>query len=110
MLSSLYLSLPVLSKIYFSFVDPCTFSSPACCTPIPHPATPPLPIRYRMDYMKFVDYHRSESADITVACIPNSKERAKDFGLMKIDSKKRIVVRGGVMGEGQRGGRRREGV
>ena len=57
-----------------------------------------------MDYMKFVDYHRSESADITVACIPNSKERAKDFGLMKIDSKKRIVVCGGVMGEGQRRG------
>ena len=46
-----------------------------------------------MDYMKFVNYHREMNADITVACLPNSEDRAKDFGLMKIDDKRRIVVR-----------------
>jgi NDP-sugar pyrophosphorylase family protein len=49
---------------------------------------------YRMDYMKFVDYHRDMNADITVGCIPNSADRAKEFGLMKIDDKRRIIVRG----------------
>jgi len=46
---------------------------------------------YRMDYMKFVDYHRDMNADITVGCIPNSADRAKEFGLMKIDDKRRII-------------------
>lgn len=37
-----------------------------------------------MDYMRFVDYHRSNKADITVGCIPCGYERASDFGLMKV--------------------------
>lgn len=44
-----------------------------------------------MDYMKFVDYHRSTGADVTVGCLPCDAERAKEFGLMKIDADNRVV-------------------
>ena len=45
-----------------------------------------------MDYMKFVEYHRSEGADITVGCLPVDYERASDFGLMNIDDSGRVTV------------------
>lgn len=48
--------------------------------------------RYRMDYLKFVEYHRTEKADITVGCLPVDYNRASDFGLMNIDPKGRITV------------------
>jgi glucose-1-phosphate adenylyltransferase len=48
---------------------------------------------YRMDYMKFVNYHRETNADITIGAIPYQADRAKDFGLMKIDERRRITVR-----------------
>lgn len=48
--------------------------------------------RYRMDYMKFANYHRDTNADITIGCIPYGDERAKEFGLMKIDDKRRVTV------------------
>lgn len=44
-----------------------------------------------MDYMKFVDYHRSMGADVTVGCLPCDAERATEFGLMKIDGNNRVV-------------------
>jgi glucose-1-phosphate adenylyltransferase len=44
-----------------------------------------------MDYMKFVDYHRSTGADVTVGCLPCDAERATEFGLMKIDKDNRVV-------------------
>jgi len=37
-----------------------------------------------MDYMQFVDYHRSSGADITIGCIAYDESRASDFGLMKV--------------------------
>ncbi|KAF5833992.1 nucleotide-diphospho-sugar transferase [Dunaliella salina] len=46
---------------------------------------------YRMDYMKFVNYHRETNADITIGALPNSAERAKEFGLMKIDDERRVI-------------------
>lgn len=46
---------------------------------------------YRMDYMKFVNYHREMDADITIGALPNGPERAKEFGLMKIDENRRIL-------------------
>ncbi|KAG6495124.1 glucose-1-phosphate adenylyltransferase large subunit 3, chloroplastic/amyloplastic-like [Zingiber officinale] len=46
---------------------------------------------YRMDYMDFVQSHRQSGADITISCIPMDDSRASDFGLMKIDSKGRII-------------------
>ena len=33
---------------------------------------------YRMDYMKFVEYHRETNADITVGTLPIEEERASD--------------------------------
>ena len=49
--------------------------------------------RYRMDYMKFVEYHREQNADITVGCLPIDYERASDFGLMNIDDQGVVTVR-----------------
>lgn len=49
-----------------------------------------------MDYMKFVNYHRDTGADITIGAIPYSADRAKDFGLMKIDERRRIQVWHGI--------------
>jgi glucose-1-phosphate adenylyltransferase len=45
---------------------------------------------YRMDYLKFVEQHRSMGADITIGCLPVDYERASDFGLMKIDDSGQI--------------------
>ena len=46
-----------------------------------------------MDYMKFVEYHREQGADITVGCLPVDYERASDFGLMNIDQEGVVTVR-----------------
>ncbi|KAF9605477.1 hypothetical protein IFM89_017496 [Coptis chinensis] len=46
---------------------------------------------YRMDYMDFIQNHRESGADITLSCLPMDDSRASDFGLMKIDSKGRVL-------------------
>ncbi|KAF7151142.1 hypothetical protein RHSIM_Rhsim02G0021200 [Rhododendron simsii] len=46
---------------------------------------------YRMDYMDLVQNHRQSGADITISSLPMDDSRASDFGLMKIDSKGRIM-------------------
>ncbi|KAA8545992.1 hypothetical protein F0562_020557 [Nyssa sinensis] len=46
---------------------------------------------YRMDYMDFVQNHINRNADITVSCVPVGGSRASDYGLMKIDSRGRII-------------------
>ncbi len=45
-----------------------------------------------MDYMKFVNYHREKNADISIGCIAYDDSRAKEFGLMKIDDERRVLV------------------
>lgn len=50
-----------------------------------------------MDYMKFVEYHREQNADITVGCLPVDYERASDFGLMNIDDQGVVTVRSFVL-------------
>ena len=40
---------------------------------------------YRMDYSRFVDYHRAQGADLTVAALPVDSEQAQSFGLMRTD-------------------------
>ncbi len=47
---------------------------------------------YRMDYSKFVAYHMERGADITIGVIPVSRERATQFGIMKIDPDTRITT------------------
>ncbi|OAY55815.1 glucose-1-phosphate adenylyltransferase large subunit 3, chloroplastic/amyloplastic [Manihot esculenta] len=46
---------------------------------------------YRMDYLDFVQNHRQSGADISISCLPMDDSRASDFGLMKIDSKGRVL-------------------
>ena len=38
---------------------------------------------YRMDYSLFVEHHRSNGADLTVAALPVDSEQAEGFGLMR---------------------------
>jgi glucose-1-phosphate adenylyltransferase len=46
---------------------------------------------YRMDYQKFIQCHRENNADITIAALPMDEKRATAFGLMKIDDTGAIV-------------------
>lgn len=47
---------------------------------------------YRMDYMRFVTEHRETNADITIGALSYGSDRAKEFGLMKIDENRRVVA------------------
>eukprot|EP00892_Ulva_mutabilis_P009340 jgi/Ulvmu1/6779/UM030_0117.1 len=46
---------------------------------------------YRMDYMRFVEYHRRSGADCTIGCLPCTESDASAFGLMKIDDDANIT-------------------
>ncbi|XP_050888708.1 glucose-1-phosphate adenylyltransferase large subunit 1 [Lathyrus oleraceus] len=46
---------------------------------------------YRMDYMDLVQSHIDRNADITVSCAAVGDSRASDFGLVKVDSRGRII-------------------
>lgn len=47
---------------------------------------------YRMDYTQFVDYHIKKGADISIGVIPVARERADQFGIMKVDDQSRITT------------------
>lgn len=46
---------------------------------------------YQMDYRKFVDSHRRQVADVTVAVTPVTAEQASSFGILKMNKQGRIV-------------------
>ncbi len=46
---------------------------------------------YKMNYAKMVDYHKRVNADLTVAALPVSRNKAKEFGVMQVDEHDRIV-------------------
>jgi len=46
---------------------------------------------YQMDYRKFVDSHRRQMADVTVAVTPVTAEQAGSFGILKMNKQGRIV-------------------
>lgn len=46
---------------------------------------------YQMDYSKMVNYHHEKGADLTIGALPVSREEAKAFGVMQIDSNSQIV-------------------
>jgi glucose-1-phosphate adenylyltransferase len=46
---------------------------------------------YRMDYRLYIERHRQTNADITLSVLPIDEARASDFGLMKINSKGRVI-------------------
>ncbi len=45
---------------------------------------------YRMDYSQFINYHRSNNADLTVAALPVDSQQAESFGLMRTDGEGNI--------------------
>ena len=46
---------------------------------------------YRMDYSKFIHYHRETNADVTLSVVPMAEAQASEFGLMKIDQTGRVI-------------------
>ncbi len=46
---------------------------------------------YRMDYRKFIDFHLSKKADLTISVLPVSAERAPEYGIMKVGADGRIT-------------------
>lgn len=40
---------------------------------------------YRMDYRKFIDFHMSRNADITISVYPISESNVSDYGVMKVN-------------------------
>lgn len=46
---------------------------------------------YRMDYQKFLQRHFDTDADLTISVIPNKREEAEEFGLLKTDDNGRII-------------------
>jgi glucose-1-phosphate adenylyltransferase len=45
---------------------------------------------YKMDYRKLMEYHLERGADLTVGCIRMSKEESPHFGVIEVDTKKKI--------------------
>src|SRR5665647_432477 len=46
---------------------------------------------YRMDYRKFVDFHITSGAEISIAVTPVPADQAHEFGVMKVNSRGRIT-------------------
>lgn len=46
---------------------------------------------YKMNYAKMIDFHRENSADLTVACLPVARQTAREFGVMGVDGDGRIL-------------------
>ncbi len=46
---------------------------------------------YRMDYRKFVDFHLTAGAEISIAVTPVRAEQAHEFGVMKVNARGRIT-------------------
>ncbi|XP_008236919.1 PREDICTED: glucose-1-phosphate adenylyltransferase large subunit 1-like [Prunus mume] len=46
---------------------------------------------YRMDYTDFVQSHVDRNADITISCAAVGDSRASDYGLVKIDSRGKVI-------------------
>ncbi len=45
---------------------------------------------YKMNYARMIEEHRANRADLTIACLPVESERAREFGVMHIDSEQKV--------------------
>ena len=45
---------------------------------------------YRMDYQDLIDAHIESGADVTISCMPVSREDAKGFGVMQLEDSGRV--------------------
>jgi glucose-1-phosphate adenylyltransferase len=46
---------------------------------------------YKMDYRKMIDFHLEKGADVTVAAVEMDKSLSRDFGVITIDRKCRVL-------------------
>lgn len=46
---------------------------------------------YRMDYSKLIETHITKGADVTIACLPVTREEARGFGVMQLDNHGRVT-------------------
>ena len=46
---------------------------------------------YKMDYSKMVEYHREKKADLTIGALTVTRDEARAFGVMQVDSAERVV-------------------
>jgi len=46
---------------------------------------------YRMDFRQMLQTHQESDADVTIAALPVESEKAKSFGVMRIDDSGRVV-------------------
>jgi glucose-1-phosphate adenylyltransferase len=46
---------------------------------------------YKMNYARMIDEHRSNLADLTIACLPVPRAQAGDFGVMAVDGGNRVA-------------------
>jgi glucose-1-phosphate adenylyltransferase len=46
---------------------------------------------YRMDYRQLIDTHERTRADVTIACMPVSRDAARSFGIMRGDASGRVL-------------------
>lgn len=46
---------------------------------------------YKMNYRAMVDYHKQMGADVTIGALRVSPEEARDFGVMEVDERDRIL-------------------
>ena len=45
---------------------------------------------YRMDYRELIETHKKSGADVTISCMPVSREDAKGFGVVQVDDGGRV--------------------
>ncbi|MDX2038637.1 MAG: glucose-1-phosphate adenylyltransferase [Isosphaeraceae bacterium] len=46
---------------------------------------------YKMNYAEMIAKHRETHADLTIACLPVPLEQAREFGVMQVDDKGRVI-------------------
>lgn len=46
---------------------------------------------YRMDYEELIEAHKASGADVTISCMPVSREDAKGFGVVQVDDSGRVM-------------------
>jgi len=46
---------------------------------------------YKMNYRTMVDYHKENGADLTIGALRVSRDAAREFGVMQVDTENRIV-------------------
>jgi glucose-1-phosphate adenylyltransferase len=46
---------------------------------------------YKMNYARMIDYHRDNHADLTIACLPTERAKAREFGVMAVNNEQRVT-------------------